>query len=827
MERREKRISCWRHRKRLGSPMTRSPPSVSPFERANSTGSLARRSAVHRPYAIVLVQQALGERALSEATSLTISGHWQQLNAIGDALHACTSLTELDLSRNGLASLDGLQSLRRLRKLSVYYNVVSRLPELDRLRCHPDLELLDLRLNPVTHAGRRHRLRALCAVPSITLLDGRDVTGAERAQAQKMLSQPGSVVGLDELGGEASGEYEWGEDDDEDEEDAGEEHELEEEAHDEQGITNLASVDAALDEDIAGEAARSPSAMPPLPGEAEAEAALAAATRMTEAAVAQAEAEAAALAAATEAAIWAQAHAVVPSSAEAAMAEAWAAQDKAHRAMADAEVLAGIAPPLAMVDAQPLLLLQEGAEEVDDEDDKDDDEAAEPAAEVAAAEVAAAEAAAAEVAEAAASQVAEAAAAEVAAAQAAAEEALAATAHWKAAAFATHSAVAAARLRSAPSLEALLESAGPARASTSLAMAPPASWGGESASAACHTERHNASAVDTLPAGASASGFSPDADLSPDGAAAGRLSLERQQLAEKAHQAVRAAAREAFGEAFGEGFGNGISSLLVPSLSEQVQVQLQQQQLQLLNAPPPASESSVPPTLAPLPPPLLMAPAQEADEAPPQPRSPRSPPSLATMDTPPAEPPAQAKLPPPPQAQAHMPPPAPLPVAWAVPGATLPPAALPPLPAALPPPPPAAQPPPLPLSATTTTSASAAFAATATAMATAVAAAKEVDAWESHLPSAAAAAAAVGPTMAAAVAAAEERWTLERARLLDQIDELRQQRAADDATRRTNEAMVTMLQETHASLVASNEHLLGEVWPLPTASRSHPPLAHS
>ena len=66
---------------------------------------------------------------------------------------------DLDLSRNGLTTLEGLQSLRRLRRLNLYYNMIGRLSELDRLRSHPELAVFDVRLNPLTHTGTRHRLR--------------------------------------------------------------------------------------------------------------------------------------------------------------------------------------------------------------------------------------------------------------------------------------------------------------------------------------------------------------------------------------------------------------------------------------------------------------------------------------------------------------------------------------------------------------------------------------------------------------------------------------------------------------------------------------------
>jgi hypothetical protein len=108
-------------------------------------------------------------------------------------------------------------------------------------------------------------------------------------------------------------------------------------------------------------------------------------------------------------------------------------------------------------------------------------------------------------------------------------------------------------------------------------------------------------------------------------------------------------------------------------------------------------------------------------------------------------------------------------------------------------------------------SAPAAFAAAASAISTAVAAARRAEAWEAHLPSVAAAAAAAGPTMAAAVAAAEDRWTLEKARLLTQVDELQQQHLKDQQALEASSALVNMLRETHAALLTSNEHLLAEI----------------
>ena len=122
-------------------------------------------------YAAAVVAQALDASPPASVSVLSLSGHWQQLSALGNSLNCCTALTELDLSRNGLSSLDGLASLRKLVKINLYYNVIGELSALDALSAHPVLEDLDLRLNPVTHAGRRHRLRALVASPSLRTLD--------------------------------------------------------------------------------------------------------------------------------------------------------------------------------------------------------------------------------------------------------------------------------------------------------------------------------------------------------------------------------------------------------------------------------------------------------------------------------------------------------------------------------------------------------------------------------------------------------------------------------------------------------------------------------
>ena len=60
------------------------------------------------------------------------------------------SLIKLDLSRNELSSLKGLDSILALESLNSYYNKIVDLKEILHLQVHTKLKSLDLRLNPVS-----------------------------------------------------------------------------------------------------------------------------------------------------------------------------------------------------------------------------------------------------------------------------------------------------------------------------------------------------------------------------------------------------------------------------------------------------------------------------------------------------------------------------------------------------------------------------------------------------------------------------------------------------------------------------------------------------
>jgi len=138
-----------------------------------------------RPEIVSMERASDGTQLTVPPETLKLSGYRDQLRELGNTLagEQYRSLTQLDLSRNSLTSLKGLENLTALRQLSLYYNMVSDIGEMERLRFHPELAVLDMRLNPVTHAGPRYRMAVLNAAPQLQLLDEREVRGVERQRA--------------------------------------------------------------------------------------------------------------------------------------------------------------------------------------------------------------------------------------------------------------------------------------------------------------------------------------------------------------------------------------------------------------------------------------------------------------------------------------------------------------------------------------------------------------------------------------------------------------------------------------------------------------------
>eukprot|EP00658_Telonema_sp_P-2_P003907 TRINITY_DN11460_c0_g1_i1.p1 TRINITY_DN11460_c0_g1~~TRINITY_DN11460_c0_g1_i1.p1 ORF type:complete len:351 (-),score=88.87 TRINITY_DN11460_c0_g1_i1:92-1144(-) len=129
------------------------------------------------------------ERQLSALQVLSIPGHKQKFTGLGTALRSLSSLTSLDLSRNSLVELNGLEQLSALKSLNVYYNGVQDVASVRLLRQNLEIRSLDLRLNPVSRLPN-YRLHVCHLVPWITSLDERDIRDSERRKAVELFGEP-------------------------------------------------------------------------------------------------------------------------------------------------------------------------------------------------------------------------------------------------------------------------------------------------------------------------------------------------------------------------------------------------------------------------------------------------------------------------------------------------------------------------------------------------------------------------------------------------------------------------------------------------------------
>ncbi|XP_047411269.1 centrosomal protein of 72 kDa isoform X1 [Sciurus carolinensis] len=120
-------------------------------------------------------------RDLAELRSLSIPGTYQEkITHLGNSLMRLTVLKSLDLSRNSLVSLEGIQYLVSLESLNLYYNCISSLAEVFRLHSLAELQDLDLRLNPVVKNESDYRLFVVHMLPRLRQLDDRPVRESER-----------------------------------------------------------------------------------------------------------------------------------------------------------------------------------------------------------------------------------------------------------------------------------------------------------------------------------------------------------------------------------------------------------------------------------------------------------------------------------------------------------------------------------------------------------------------------------------------------------------------------------------------------------------------
>nr|XP_046254633.1 centrosomal protein of 72 kDa isoform X3 [Scatophagus argus] len=121
---------------------------------------------------------------LGDVRSLSLPGtHREKIRHLGTALNNFVRLKSLDLSYNALVSVKGIQHLKLLERLILYYNCIPSLEEVKELYELPALTELDLRLNPLTKGHPHYRSHVVHAMPNLRKLDGCSVRDTERKAA--------------------------------------------------------------------------------------------------------------------------------------------------------------------------------------------------------------------------------------------------------------------------------------------------------------------------------------------------------------------------------------------------------------------------------------------------------------------------------------------------------------------------------------------------------------------------------------------------------------------------------------------------------------------
>ncbi|PAA93850.1 hypothetical protein BOX15_Mlig006794g1 [Macrostomum lignano] len=132
----------------------------------------------------IIEKLELKEENLDNIKSLSLPGRYdEKISVLGSSLVMFSRLKNLDLSRNALCSLSGLDSLAQLESLNLYYNCIDSMSELLKLRKNVRLQQLDLRLNPVSRSEPDYRLYLIQMLPDLKRLDDRSVAETERNSA--------------------------------------------------------------------------------------------------------------------------------------------------------------------------------------------------------------------------------------------------------------------------------------------------------------------------------------------------------------------------------------------------------------------------------------------------------------------------------------------------------------------------------------------------------------------------------------------------------------------------------------------------------------------
>ncbi|XP_062395505.1 centrosomal protein of 72 kDa [Sardina pilchardus] len=126
----------------------------------------------------------LHHKLLADVRTLCLPGNIEgKISHLGISLKNFVRLKTLDLSYNALVSVSGLEHLKLLERLNLYFNKISAFQEVITLSKLKSLRELDLRLNPVVKKHPEYRLHLVHALCQLRNLDDCPVRDRERKAA--------------------------------------------------------------------------------------------------------------------------------------------------------------------------------------------------------------------------------------------------------------------------------------------------------------------------------------------------------------------------------------------------------------------------------------------------------------------------------------------------------------------------------------------------------------------------------------------------------------------------------------------------------------------
>ncbi|XP_041962777.1 centrosomal protein of 72 kDa isoform X1 [Alosa sapidissima] len=126
----------------------------------------------------------LHHKVLADVRTLCLPGNIEgKISNLGISLKKFVRLKTLDLSYNALVSVSGLEHLKVLERLNLYFNKISAFQEVMTLSKLKSLRELDLRLNPLVKKHPEYRLHLVHALCQLRKLDDCPVRDRERKAA--------------------------------------------------------------------------------------------------------------------------------------------------------------------------------------------------------------------------------------------------------------------------------------------------------------------------------------------------------------------------------------------------------------------------------------------------------------------------------------------------------------------------------------------------------------------------------------------------------------------------------------------------------------------